>query len=113
MNGTTWRGTKLPVNLSKFDRRNGKRVEVLSDKRGPLAAASDIRQEVAVGWSEEQRDRLNRSLLGVSVKPVDFRKTMNLLLDGWMGLGVIECRDVGPYRCLITFSSPEIKDDAM
>ncbi|MED6164648.1 hypothetical protein PIB30_092244, partial [Stylosanthes scabra] len=140
VNGTTWRGNKLLVNLSKFDRRNGKRVEVSSDKRGPIVrqkwvevkkrsenkgsedldvltrrktAASDVRKEVVVDWSEEQRDRLNRSLLGVSVKPIDFRKTMNLLLDGWMGLGVIECRDVGLDQCLIKFSSPEIKDDAM
>ncbi|MED6145302.1 hypothetical protein PIB30_023884 [Stylosanthes scabra] len=38
---------------------------------------------------------------------------MNKLLDEWSGLGEIESRDVGPYRCLITFSSPEIRDNAL
>ncbi|MED6203679.1 hypothetical protein PIB30_001373, partial [Stylosanthes scabra] len=38
---------------------------------------------------------------------------MDLLLDEWSGPGEIEIRDVGPYRCLITFSSEEIRDGAM
>ncbi|MED6225384.1 hypothetical protein PIB30_093109, partial [Stylosanthes scabra] len=38
---------------------------------------------------------------------------MNLLLEEWKGSGEIECRDVGPYRCLLTFSSTEIRDEAM
>ncbi|MED6170341.1 hypothetical protein PIB30_029944 [Stylosanthes scabra] len=35
---------------------------------------------------------------------------MNQLLDEWNGLGEIECKDVGPYRCVVTFSTPEIRD---
>ncbi|MED6197560.1 hypothetical protein PIB30_057554 [Stylosanthes scabra] len=50
---------------------------------------------------------------GVSVKPIEFRKTMNFLLDEWKGEREIECRDMGPYRFLITFSSIEIKQSAM
>ncbi|MED6164117.1 hypothetical protein PIB30_086644 [Stylosanthes scabra] len=38
---------------------------------------------------------------------------MNLLLEKWDGPGDIEVRDVGPYRCLITFSNPEIRDKAI
>ncbi|MED6119136.1 hypothetical protein PIB30_008944 [Stylosanthes scabra] len=38
---------------------------------------------------------------------------MNFLLDEWMDEGEIECRDMGPYRCLISFSSVEIKNRAM
>ncbi|MED6145841.1 hypothetical protein PIB30_028947 [Stylosanthes scabra] len=38
---------------------------------------------------------------------------MNVLLDEWNGLGNIECRDVGPYRYLVSFSSVEIRDQAM
>ncbi|MED6160876.1 hypothetical protein PIB30_055337 [Stylosanthes scabra] len=35
------------------------------------------------------------------------------LLRNWHGPGIVECRDVGPYRCLITFESREIRDEAM
>ncbi|MED6159978.1 hypothetical protein PIB30_047214 [Stylosanthes scabra] len=80
---------------------------------GRKEGALNARKEISVGWSEEQRDRLDRSLLGICVKPIDFRKTINQLLDDWTGSGEIECKDVGPYRCLITFSSPGIKDEAM
>ncbi|MED6170455.1 hypothetical protein PIB30_031107 [Stylosanthes scabra] len=38
---------------------------------------------------------------------------MNLLLEEWKGPGEIEVRDIGPHRCLVTFSSPEICDEAM
>ncbi|MED6198661.1 hypothetical protein PIB30_068609 [Stylosanthes scabra] len=71
------------------------------------------RKEIEAVWSEDQKQRLQRSLLGVCVKPIDLRKVMNLLLEEWKGPGEIEVRDVGPYRCLVTFSSPEIHDEAM
>ncbi|MED6118777.1 hypothetical protein PIB30_005916 [Stylosanthes scabra] len=49
-------------------------------------------------WAEDQRDTLGRSLLGCCVKPIEFRKVMNRVLDEWKGEGDIECRVVGPYR---------------
>ncbi|MED6158816.1 hypothetical protein PIB30_036324 [Stylosanthes scabra] len=64
-------------------------------------------------WAVDQRERLQRSLLGVCVKPIHFREVINRLLDEWNGQGDIECRDVGPYRCLVTFSTPEIRDQAL
>ncbi|MED6161481.1 hypothetical protein PIB30_061093 [Stylosanthes scabra] len=72
-----------------------------------------VMKEVDVVWAEEQKLQLQISLLGVCVKPIEFRKVMNLLLDEWDGSGEIECRDVGPHKCLITFSSPEIRNEAM
>ncbi|MED6150016.1 hypothetical protein PIB30_068094 [Stylosanthes scabra] len=71
------------------------------------------RQKVDVVWASEQNELLTRSLLGVCIKPIEFRKAMNLILDEWNGPGELDCRDMGPYRCLITFSSMEIKDGAM
>ncbi|MED6160207.1 hypothetical protein PIB30_049188 [Stylosanthes scabra] len=79
---------------------------------GNKATTEDMK-EVDVVWADEQRQRLKISLLGVSVKPIEFRKVMYKLLDDWGGPGEIECRDVGPFRCLITFKSEEIRDDAM
>ncbi|MED6154016.1 hypothetical protein PIB30_107926 [Stylosanthes scabra] len=71
------------------------------------------KKEIEAIWSDEQRLKLQRSLLGVSVKPIEFRKVMNLLFEEWKGSGETKRRDVGPYQCLITFFSPEIRDAAM
>ncbi|MED6201717.1 hypothetical protein PIB30_097870 [Stylosanthes scabra] len=35
---------------------------------------------------------------------------MYKLLEDWKGPGRIECRDIGPFRCLITFDTVEIKE---
>ncbi|MED6217550.1 hypothetical protein PIB30_018760 [Stylosanthes scabra] len=56
---------------------------------------------------------ITEEFTGVSVKPIEFRKVMNRLLEEWNGPRQIESRDVGPYRCLVTFSSAEIRDNAM
>ncbi|MED6113842.1 hypothetical protein PIB30_074621 [Stylosanthes scabra] len=95
---------------------NGATVKDTGDNEAPAMRKErdhEGRKEVDVVWSIEHRDLLNRSLLGVSIKPIEFRKVMNFLLDEWKGPGEIECRDMRPYRCLITFSSMEIKDGAM
>ncbi|MED6118551.1 hypothetical protein PIB30_003767 [Stylosanthes scabra] len=102
MNGRRWEEFDLHVELSRFDRYH-KKLE------NPDAMNQNHRKKRI---AEDQRDRLRRSLLGCSVKPIEFRKVMNLLIDEWKGEGDIECRDVGPYRCLVTFSSPDIRDKA-
>ncbi|MED6169463.1 hypothetical protein PIB30_021596 [Stylosanthes scabra] len=71
------------------------------------------RKEVEAVWDDEQKQRLSRSLLGVSVEPIEFREVMYKLLKKWGGLGEIEVRDVGPFRCLITFETVEIRDAAI
>ncbi|MED6148576.1 hypothetical protein PIB30_054382 [Stylosanthes scabra] len=71
------------------------------------------KKEIEAIWSIEQKELSQRSLLGVCVKPIEFRRVMNLLLDEWKRPGEIEFRDVGPYRCLISFSSTDIRDEAM
>ncbi|MED6217072.1 hypothetical protein PIB30_014275 [Stylosanthes scabra] len=84
--------------------------EVTLKKEVPIKSK---RKVVELQKSDIQFERLSRSLLGISVKPIEFRRVMNYLLDEWKGPGVIECRDVSPYRCLVTFSSPKIRDEAM
>ncbi|MED6113225.1 hypothetical protein PIB30_068849 [Stylosanthes scabra] len=73
---------------------------------------SDQNKEIQVVWAEEEKQRLERSLLGVCVKPIEFRDVMYHVLDEWKGSRKIECRDIGPYRCLLTFDSPENRDEA-
>ncbi|MED6125778.1 hypothetical protein PIB30_071906 [Stylosanthes scabra] len=140
MNGAKWEGSNLFVVISKFDREqrmnlnshsttNGKAktlglvkkwVEVKKvnnvDRRAPMVTnqmTQNASKKMIDGvWAEDQKERLERSLLGYCVKPIEFRRVMNRILDEWKGQGDIEYRDVGPYRCLLTFSSPEIRDEA-
>ncbi|MED6132891.1 hypothetical protein PIB30_022970 [Stylosanthes scabra] len=71
------------------------------------------RKEVNLSRSQTQSDILSRSLLGFNTKPIEFAHVESTLLREWDGEGVIECRDVGPFRCLITFESEKIRDEAM
>ncbi|MED6205402.1 hypothetical protein PIB30_017214 [Stylosanthes scabra] len=71
------------------------------------------RKELTLQSSTLQRDILERSLLGVSVNSIDFASLKGLVIERWDRQGKVECRDVGPFRCLITFESESIRDEAM
>ncbi|MED6160568.1 hypothetical protein PIB30_052623 [Stylosanthes scabra] len=137
LNNTIWGNNKLLVTISKYERKGGaenggnfaeniqkaKRSNTgrklangeEEENKGELATTSkqNTRKEVEGVWAEDQKERLQRSLMGVCSKPIEFRKIMEFLLDEWKGPGNIELRDIGPYRCLITFSSREIRDAAI
>ncbi|MED6144135.1 hypothetical protein PIB30_012788 [Stylosanthes scabra] len=126
MNGAKWEGSNLFVVISKFDREQRmnlnshsttygkaktpglvkKWVEVKKannvDGRAPMVTnqmTQNATKKMIDGvWAEDQKERLERSLLGYCVKPIEFRRVMNRILDEWKGQGDIECRDVGPYR---------------
>ncbi|MED6206623.1 hypothetical protein PIB30_028613 [Stylosanthes scabra] len=136
INETTWEDSKLFATLARSRRDRGmeetlgrkvtkrtlnkKWVVVKSkdslktnakkDDKQMVCSEEKRRHEVEAIWCEDQKQRLTRSLLGVSVKFIEFRKMMYKLLEEWKRPGSIECRDVGPYRCLITFDTLEIRD---
>ncbi|MED6145995.1 hypothetical protein PIB30_030454 [Stylosanthes scabra] len=138
-NGLSWLGKKLTVRMSRtrgvhngppstlandwLKRRVIKKwVPVLKKLEGEMPRDNMVEEnktgrsmgkEVTAVWAEGQKERLQRSLLGVCVKPIEFRKIMNFLLEEWDNPGDIEVRVVGPYRCLITFSNSEIRDKAI
>ncbi|MED6128295.1 hypothetical protein PIB30_096345 [Stylosanthes scabra] len=137
LNGTLWGKFKLYVTLSKFKRETNQSKVMHADQKQMkiqkwmvvkkinsevekckepekenLKMVVDQRKVIEATWAEDQRQRLHKSLLGVSVRPIEFRKVMEHLLEEWKGPGEIECRDIGPYKCLITFDSPEIRDEA-
>ncbi|MED6126635.1 hypothetical protein PIB30_080383 [Stylosanthes scabra] len=91
--------------MTNGDKEHGKQHEIKDN-------AMARRKEVEAAWSEEQKERLQRSLLGACVKPINLREVMEFLIKEWGGPGDIKVRDVGPYRCLITFSTTEIRDSA-
>ncbi|MED6211199.1 hypothetical protein PIB30_071411 [Stylosanthes scabra] len=124
LNGTLWGKFKLFVTLSKI-RREMKQPRVMhtdpkqrwveksnEQEMKNLKMVADQKKEIEATWAEDQKQRLQRSLLGVCVKPIEFKKVMERLMEEWKGPDEIECRDIGPYKCLITFDSLEIRDEA-
>ncbi|MED6109905.1 hypothetical protein PIB30_037902 [Stylosanthes scabra] len=98
----------MEVNKTAHVGINGSEPRIENQK-----VVAEQRKEIEAIWSEEQKQRLQRSLLGVCVRPIELREVMDRLLEEWEGPREIECRDVGSYRCLITFSSPEIRDEVL
>ncbi|MED6197404.1 hypothetical protein PIB30_056199 [Stylosanthes scabra] len=50
-----------------------------------LSAVVDLRKEIDVIWADKQKQRLQRSLLGVCMKSIKFGEVMDLLLEEWKG----------------------------
>ncbi|MED6194153.1 hypothetical protein PIB30_025881 [Stylosanthes scabra] len=69
-------------------------------------------KEIEVKPCEMQIERLQRSLMGHCFKSINFPAVMSFLEERWDGKGEVECRDVGPKRCLLTFESTETRDIA-
>ncbi|MED6110521.1 hypothetical protein PIB30_043774 [Stylosanthes scabra] len=120
-------GIIIDVFVSRKQRRNGRgllafiRFKEYGSARRAIERMNGVwwsgrkmhRKEVVLSRSKFQSKILARSVLGVNVKPIDFGFVENTLLREWTGPGIIECRDVGPFRCLITFETEKIKEEAI
>ncbi|MED6113359.1 hypothetical protein PIB30_070036 [Stylosanthes scabra] len=62
--------------------------------------------------TEEQRQRILRSIMATRVRPHNVDQLRERLLSEWRGSGPIECRDLGPDKFIITFESLEEKERA-
>ncbi|MED6206495.1 hypothetical protein PIB30_027293 [Stylosanthes scabra] len=105
MNGKGWGEAQLYVVLSKYDRqprnqrdkartilqnqvkkRTVRKWVVMKDNRINEKVTIDIPQKkpqtktIEGVWAEDQRELLQRSLLGCSVKPIEFRKVRTFFL---------------------------------
>ncbi|MED6173315.1 hypothetical protein PIB30_058185 [Stylosanthes scabra] len=61
---------------------------------------------------EAQEDLLKRSIIAKSVEEIFLRVTSQIV-EGWKGQGQVECRDMGPYSCIMSFDSVDIRDAAL
>ncbi|MED6158490.1 hypothetical protein PIB30_033223 [Stylosanthes scabra] len=120
LNGTSWQGHLLSVSMSKY-RREGNwssekqdRAECFMMNKGQTKKWVPMKKDNTEGADVQKNVEEKQTKNSNNRKEIqDFRKVMNQLLDEWSGPGEIESRDVALYRCLITFSSPEIRDNAL
>ncbi|MED6124773.1 hypothetical protein PIB30_062099 [Stylosanthes scabra] len=116
INITLWNECKL---LAMFSRERNVGVDNWAKQRSREDAVKE-RRTIQKWIPKKPRYELKQSkteteekLAGICVKPIEFRKVMYKLLELWGGPGEIEVRDVGPFRCLITFETVEIRDAAL
>ncbi|MED6158891.1 hypothetical protein PIB30_037266 [Stylosanthes scabra] len=51
--------------------------------------------------------------MDVCVEQIDFKKVEARISAKWSGPGKVECHDVGPFRCLLTFESRDVLELAI
>ncbi|MED6107416.1 hypothetical protein PIB30_013773 [Stylosanthes scabra] len=71
------------------------------------------RREVEVKVAENQKELLNRSILAESVEPIRFGSVVKRLDELQMQYGKIECRDLGPRKCILLLDTIELRDKAL
>ncbi|MED6192685.1 hypothetical protein PIB30_012285 [Stylosanthes scabra] len=110
LNGVIWNGRRLIVNVSRYacvggvrrktlmqDQQKGLRKErtqkwvpVKHNTRDGTGTSghkqesrSNGRKEILSIWADDQKERPQRSLLGVCVKPIEFRKNIKRITELW------------------------------
>ncbi|MED6176228.1 hypothetical protein PIB30_086149, partial [Stylosanthes scabra] len=143
INGTFVGTSKMTVKFANFQRgvqeqeeikerrsvgRDGKEIgqqPVLSNKRGGLnvnegRSQGDVakkvlreRKAIKVQTDPTQADLLKRSVVAESINTIRFGWRKEQIAEKWEGPGEVECRDLGPFKCLLTFKSVEARDIAL
>ncbi|MED6205299.1 hypothetical protein PIB30_016485 [Stylosanthes scabra] len=113
LNGVDWKGQRILVSQSKLRRNGG------IQKWDHVPWKNDgLTKKMAQKWVPVKQKVMNdggghdRKLESEPIGRKEIQ-VMNRLMEEWKGPGTIESRDVGPYRCLVTFSSVKTRDDAM
>ncbi|XLR60797.1 hypothetical protein HN51_004066 [Arachis hypogaea] len=105
-----WRSKK------KTDIDNVRRCKEIAHNQESLSVAikeKSDEEQIEVKISSTQAEMLKRSIVGENSKPIVFSKMMKSIREKWEGPGRVECRDVGPFKCLLTFESKEYMQVAL
>ncbi|MED6173486.1 hypothetical protein PIB30_059933 [Stylosanthes scabra] len=104
MNGRSWCRRKLHVTISKYRRRRKRFRQkwvptgwILEDEGAALLRNEEKRETGKVERLQEKQRKVIKAEISQEKQ----------------GPGVVECREVGPKRCLITFESESAKEKAL
>ncbi|MED6207452.1 Serine arginine-rich splicing factor 2 [Stylosanthes scabra] len=128
LNGAMWSGMRIQVSISKFARKEasqnrnivGQRKEILEESREGGKGKNDDakpgrsnKKVVETMVPEEQKQLVERSLIGESFNSIDLGRITQILKEEWTGPGLIACRDMEPNKCLISLESVEFREMAL
>ncbi|MED6160033.1 hypothetical protein PIB30_047650 [Stylosanthes scabra] len=71
------------------------------------------RRKVEVMTSIKKKEMLNRSIIAESIRPIKFELVVQRFEELSMEYGRLECRDLGPRMCIISFESLDLRDRAL
>ncbi|MED6107805.1 hypothetical protein PIB30_017695 [Stylosanthes scabra] len=71
------------------------------------------RRKVEVMPSIKKKEMLNRSIIVESIRPIKFGLVVQQFEELSMEYGRLECRDLGPRMCIISFESLDLRDRAL
>ncbi|MED6107925.1 hypothetical protein PIB30_018767 [Stylosanthes scabra] len=138
LNGTYIGSRRMMVKMAEFRRgqelywvrnegRNGY-AEVKKGCLGPSAKRVDDKEAEKGGCDEQktvarrvikvrtdpiQADLLSRSVVAESLDTIQFEWIKEQIAERWEGPGDVYCRDLGPFKCILTFNSVEARDFAL
>ncbi|MED6222049.1 hypothetical protein PIB30_060724 [Stylosanthes scabra] len=135
LNGTFVGTTRMEVKLAEFQRREQRRnqksssvrldggsgtahthnlkVDVEKREARVVPSVSPVRKSVKVFTDPTQEDILKRSIVAESINTIRFSWTKEQIAEVWNGPGEMACRDIGPFKCLLTSESVEAWDLAL
>ncbi|MED6162872.1 hypothetical protein PIB30_074529 [Stylosanthes scabra] len=140
LNGVRWEGKLMRMKESKYKRfaenggyRAGRRVReaaegLCSKKTNNLENNCEDkfnkgveretgnrpeRRKVEVMPSIKKKEMLNWSIIAESIRPIKFGLVVQQFEELSMEYGRLECRDLGPKMCIISFESLDLRDRAL
>ncbi|MED6193437.1 hypothetical protein PIB30_019361 [Stylosanthes scabra] len=74
---------------------------------------TETRKTIEVHSDPIQLDILRRSVVGESIESIRFKWIKEQIAEKWEGPGEVYYRDMGPFKCILTFESVEARDRAL
>ncbi|MED6119377.1 hypothetical protein PIB30_011180 [Stylosanthes scabra] len=75
--------------------------------------AGPKRKTIMATPDSTQVDLLKRNVVAESLNTIRFGWTKEQIAENWEGPGEVECRDLGPFKCILSFESVEARDIAL
>ncbi|MED6119061.1 hypothetical protein PIB30_008280 [Stylosanthes scabra] len=72
-----------------------------------------VKKSIVVSADPVQEEILKRSLIAESISTIRFGWMKEQIAEVWEGPGDVACRDLGPFKCLLTFESVEARDHVL
>ncbi|MED6182518.1 hypothetical protein PIB30_029136 [Stylosanthes scabra] len=116
LNGTFVGTARMTVKHATFLRQeNASKVYQEKENDGMMGMQPETkemetgRKSIEVTADPTLMDILKQSVVAESIETIRFGLVKEQIAEKWEGPGEVECRDLGPFKCLLTFESVEAR----